>query len=266
MGADGATGTTTVTVSDIPPVGAPDGTMWWESDTGLLYVRYNDGNSTQWVIAAPQPDISAFVSKSGDTLTGPLTLSGNPTANLHAAPKQYVDARYQRIALAGLVQSDVTVPTGAVAARLTGTLYPLNTDAYPLLQLSVAPGVFRNTANDYVLNGFQHSVTGTPTAVAPLTNINTQLGMLLCVANSATAAISLIFTATVILKRPNTSAVFTCDAQGVAFVGGVNNHSFLHNYMGVGPAGSALSILALRIVNGVGEVWGNESYVNVEWL
>jgi len=207
------------------------------------------------------------VAKAGDTMTGPLILDADPSSGLGAATKQYVDARYQRIALAGLVQSDVTVPTGAVAARLIGTLYPLNTDAYPLLQLSVAPGVFRNTANDYVLNGFQHSVTSTPTAVTPLTNVNTLPGMLLCVANSTTAAISFIFTATVVLKRPNTSAVFTCDAQGVAFVGGVNNHSFFHNYMGAGAvSGSALSILALRIVNGVGEVWGNESYVNVEWL
>lgn len=33
-----------------------------------------------------------YVNVAGDTLTGLLTLSGNPTANLHAAPKQYVDA------------------------------------------------------------------------------------------------------------------------------------------------------------------------------
>jgi hypothetical protein len=47
-------------VSDTPPAGAKDGSLWWESDSGLLYVRYNDGNTIQWVIAAPQPDINAF--------------------------------------------------------------------------------------------------------------------------------------------------------------------------------------------------------------
>jgi len=62
-GATGAAGTTTVTVADTPPPGAVDGTMWWESDTGQLYVRYNDGSSTQWVIAAPQPDFSALATK-----------------------------------------------------------------------------------------------------------------------------------------------------------------------------------------------------------
>ena len=26
----------------------PDGTLWWNSATGLMYVLYNDGNTTQW--------------------------------------------------------------------------------------------------------------------------------------------------------------------------------------------------------------------------
>ena len=32
-----------------------------------------------------------FIKKAGDTFTGLVTLSGAPTANLHAATKQYVD-------------------------------------------------------------------------------------------------------------------------------------------------------------------------------
>ncbi|MEY9184711.1 hypothetical protein ABIG06_006259 [Bradyrhizobium sp. USDA 326] len=81
-----------VFISDTPPPGVPDNSLWWESDTGLLFVRYNDGDSTQWVLAMPMPDVSQFVQKAGDTMTGPLVLSGDPTAVLHAAPKQYVDA------------------------------------------------------------------------------------------------------------------------------------------------------------------------------
>lgn len=34
---------------------------------------------------------SIYVLKAGDTMTGPLVLSGDPTANLHAVTKQYVD-------------------------------------------------------------------------------------------------------------------------------------------------------------------------------
>jgi len=59
-GAPGAPGPP-VYVADAPPVGAPDNALWWESDSGLLYVRYNDGNSTQWVVATPQPDFSTYV-------------------------------------------------------------------------------------------------------------------------------------------------------------------------------------------------------------
>jgi hypothetical protein len=36
---------------------------------------------------------STKLAKAGDTMTGYLTLNGNPISNLHAAPKQYVDSR-----------------------------------------------------------------------------------------------------------------------------------------------------------------------------
>jgi hypothetical protein len=71
----GGGGGAAVYVSDTPPVGVPDNSLWWESDTGVLYVRYNDGDSTQWVVASPVPDQAAFVQKTGDTMTGPLTIS-----------------------------------------------------------------------------------------------------------------------------------------------------------------------------------------------
>ena len=43
------------TISDTPPVSPIDGQMWWKSDTGVLYVRYNDGDSSQWVQAVATP-------------------------------------------------------------------------------------------------------------------------------------------------------------------------------------------------------------------
>ena len=41
----------TVYMQDTPPVGAPDKSLWVETDTGMQYVRWNDGNSTAWVQA-----------------------------------------------------------------------------------------------------------------------------------------------------------------------------------------------------------------------
>ncbi|MEY9428144.1 hypothetical protein ABH975_003459 [Bradyrhizobium ottawaense] len=64
-----------VFISDTPPVGVPDNSLWWESDTGLMFVRYNDGDSTQWVLAMPVTDTASFVQKTGDTMSGDLTIS-----------------------------------------------------------------------------------------------------------------------------------------------------------------------------------------------
>jgi hypothetical protein len=47
-----------------------------------------DGNG---VLSSTAAIDTTRVSKAGDTMTGPLVLSGNPTTNLQAATKQYVD-------------------------------------------------------------------------------------------------------------------------------------------------------------------------------
>ena len=51
-------GGSSVYISDTPPVGVTDNSLWWKSDVGVMYVRYNDGNSTQWVQAASAPGIT----------------------------------------------------------------------------------------------------------------------------------------------------------------------------------------------------------------
>lgn len=52
--------------------------------------------------ALAQLDMSGFVQKAGDTMTGPLVLPGDPTASLQAAPKQYVDSALADITPAGI--------------------------------------------------------------------------------------------------------------------------------------------------------------------
>jgi hypothetical protein len=69
-------------ISDTPPAGAPDGTIWYESDSGLTYVRYNDGNSSQWV---------ALLSTAGnavlyDAQTLTVTQAAQARTNISAAP------------------------------------------------------------------------------------------------------------------------------------------------------------------------------------
>jgi hypothetical protein len=79
-------------ISDSPPSTTGNNQFWWESDGGQLYIRYVDADSAQWVIASPVPDITEFVQKGGDIMTGRLTLAVDPVAALDATTKQYVDA------------------------------------------------------------------------------------------------------------------------------------------------------------------------------
>ena len=128
-----------VIVSATAPAGAPPGTLWWESDSGLLYFRYDDGTSVQWVIACPQPSIDGFLLRTGDTMTGPLVLPGDPTTNLQAATKAYVDANTG----ASLLISD-TPPVGAKDGSLwwesdTGTLYVRYNDGNTVQWVIAAP-------------------------------------------------------------------------------------------------------------------------------
>lgn len=40
-------------VADTPPPNPKTNQLWWESDTGLLWLSYNDGNTIQWVQVTP---------------------------------------------------------------------------------------------------------------------------------------------------------------------------------------------------------------------
>jgi hypothetical protein len=42
-----------VYISDTAPASPTAGSLWWESDTGALYIYYTDANGSQWVLAAP---------------------------------------------------------------------------------------------------------------------------------------------------------------------------------------------------------------------
>jgi len=74
------------TISDAVPVAPVVGQFWWESDTGILWLYYNDGTSSQWVQANGTTAGSVSVSyvdtadnlrllKSGDTMSGNLTIT-----------------------------------------------------------------------------------------------------------------------------------------------------------------------------------------------
>ena len=94
---------------------------------------YVDAAIAAAVAGTPISGTTPFVNRAGDTLTGPLILSGDPTAALQAADKHYVDTNLANVAsgLAGNVSmmpqaaQAVVQPAGTQLStnRLNGTTY-----------------------------------------------------------------------------------------------------------------------------------------------
>jgi len=59
----GGGGGASVTTSDTAPVSPSDGDLWYDSVGGRMYVYYDDGDTSQWVDAAPQGGGNAFSAK-----------------------------------------------------------------------------------------------------------------------------------------------------------------------------------------------------------
>jgi hypothetical protein len=109
-------------MGDIGPTSPVNGQMWWESDTGALYVYYDDGNSQAWVqLNASVIDAYAkaetytkaesdakFVDTAGDTMTGSLTIQKaiNASFNLNTTDPTSYSVLYfmEGAALKGSIQ------------------------------------------------------------------------------------------------------------------------------------------------------------------
>lgn len=80
-------GSSSIYIGDVPPNNPGPGQFWFKSDEARLYIWYNDGNTTQWVPAAPIPGtqtIPPYVSPAADagcktTFLGANTALGNQT-------------------------------------------------------------------------------------------------------------------------------------------------------------------------------------------
>ena len=62
-----------VTISDTAPVGPQVGALWWDSVKGQLFTFYNDGNSSQWVIAV---NAAASLLPASTTVLGGVKVDG----------------------------------------------------------------------------------------------------------------------------------------------------------------------------------------------
>ncbi len=98
-----------IIVSDTPPASPTAGALWWESDTGTLYVYYNDGNSSQWVqvLAGAPPKTGLFIAdRNGTDQTGITTQT---------------DTKIVWINVAGNADGWFNVTNGRYTPQLAGT-------------------------------------------------------------------------------------------------------------------------------------------------
>jgi hypothetical protein len=89
-----------VYISDSPPSNPLGGDLWYESDTGKLFVYYCDINSNQWVQVGGSSDLSTtdYLPLAGGTMSGQINFGAlvatnlaNPAVAQDAATKAYVD-------------------------------------------------------------------------------------------------------------------------------------------------------------------------------
>ena len=90
---------------------------------GNLYVWYNDGTSSQWVVANNAGN--AFLSLAGGTITGSLTVTGTTTVVTPAPGDNTTKA----------------ATTAFVGAALTAAAVPAPSGASPVMNGTAAPGV-----------------------------------------------------------------------------------------------------------------------------
>lgn len=110
-----------------------------------------DGFATSAQLEDTQDRVDGKVSKSGDTMSGPLILVGNPTGDMEAVTKQYVDAKASATSTVGINQNNVTFLANASGAVIQTT--------------SAVCKVIASTGTSKVLPVIG-SVTGAPTGMS----------------------------------------------------------------------------------------------------
>jgi hypothetical protein len=110
----GGGGGASVTISDTPPGSPSAGNLWWESDTGNLYIYYNDGTSSQWVLASPTVSAAGIGAVAYTPQAPTVAQQTVARQNIYAAP---VDALiFNGIQINGSYEVDQ--PNGGAAVAL----------------------------------------------------------------------------------------------------------------------------------------------------
>jgi hypothetical protein len=173
----GGGGGASVTTSDTAPTSPSDGDLWYDSVGGRLYVYYDDGDTNQWVDAAPQGGGNASAAKLevGNTKAEIIDTGsdGRFVVTTEGTGRMTVDSSGRTLlggvtanANGGVLQlsSGITFPATAVAATDANTLDDYEEGSWtPILADAETGG---NTAASYTVN------MGTYTKIGNLVRVN----------------------------------------------------------------------------------------------
>ena len=107
-----AGGGASVTISETAPTSPTEGSVWWNSTTGIPYIYYDDGTTSQWVTFAMGP--AGATGASGTAVYPQNIQSGNYTLQLSDAGKHIYSANTGA--------QTITIPTNASVAFPIGSV------------------------------------------------------------------------------------------------------------------------------------------------
>ncbi len=178
-------------VNTAPPASPLPGALWFDPVSVQLYVWYNDGTSSQWVVAV-NPPAGNFLPLSGGTLVGPLLLSSDGTtpSNVNSAvSKAYVDGALggvgpflplsggQLSGVLGLPNGTLAAPSLAIGA-VDGTGLSRNVNALVVgVQNTLVLGMFAGNSQFYTpLSMLNNKITQLADATAAGDALNQRSG------------------------------------------------------------------------------------------
>jgi hypothetical protein len=169
-------GGASVTTSDTAPTSPADGDLWYDSVGGRLYVYYDDGNTNQWVDAAPQGggdasaaklevgNTKAEVTDTGSNGTFTVTTEGTGSLSVDASGRTLLGGVTAN-ANGGVLQlsSGITFPATQVAATDPNTL-----DDYEEGTWTPSQGGGLTVSGSYTSQGFYTKTGNTVTVFGSL--------------------------------------------------------------------------------------------------
>ena len=130
------------TISDTAPASPSAGDLWWNSSNGQMYTYYNDGTSSQWVVANSFTGGSAYLPLTGGALTGAVTSSStfsDSKGELRDVPQNAQSGAYTLVASdhgkhISITTGGVTVPAGVFGVGDTVTIFNNSTASQTITQ------------------------------------------------------------------------------------------------------------------------------------